>query len=214
MQSLLLLLLLLLLEVLLLLLLLLLLLCCCCCSSCSCSLFFVPCSLFLFLSLSASINPVLRFVLADIRRLRDQVLGRLVLCGSNRNICCSLLRSWQQPPDQPTSSYSPPRFRCGEPLAETPSLLNCKTRSNSHSVVLVDTSQCRGTPSPFPLFWANRPPWKNHTTLPANRHHACRPQCGRTQRADSERPPFHVCWCSQSARASHELYHRTGSQEL
>ena len=64
-----------------------------------------------------------------------------------------------------TTSVNPelqsPRFRCGEPLAKTPFLLNYKTRSNSHSVALEDTSTSTVTLSPAPLFWANRPPWKN-----------------------------------------------------
>ena len=141
------------------------------------------------ISAAAAIDPVLRSVLADICTM-TQVPSSLPTwttgtCGSHRTVHWIFLLSSQQPPDQSTLSHSPPRFRCGEHLAKTPSLMNCTTRSNSHSVVPEDTSKSMVTLSPALLFWANKPPWKNQTTLPANRHHACRPQCGRAQRADS-----------------------------
>ena len=42
------------------------------------------------------------------------------ICGSNRSTYCRHSLLSQQPPDQSTLHCSPPRYRCGEPLARTP----------------------------------------------------------------------------------------------
>ena len=80
--------------------------------------------------------------------------------GSSRSTCYKLLFSLQQPPDQSTLNYSPPKFSFGGPLVKTPSLLSHKTKSNSHSVVLEDIFRSAVTLNPAALFWANKPPWK------------------------------------------------------
>ena len=80
--------------------------------------------------------------------------------------------SWHQPPDQ-SLNYSPPRFRCGEPLARTPFLLTTRQRSNSHSVVLEDTSKSTVTLELLPSCWVNRLLWKKTRLRFQNRHHAC-----------------------------------------
>ena len=48
--------------------------------------------------------------------------------GSGRSACYKHLPSLQQPPDQSTLNSSPPRFRCGEPLAKTPPELQDKIK--------------------------------------------------------------------------------------
>ena len=95
-------------------------------------------------------------------------------------------------------------------LLDTFALMTAATRSVNlelHDKVKPILS-CLGGPSPIVL-GVQASMKKTNTTFPANRHHPCRPQCARTQRADGERPPFHVRWCSQSARAPHELCPRT-----
>ena len=110
-------------------------------------------------------------------------------------------------------SHSPPRVRCGQHLAETLSLPERQDKDTLSC--LGGHLQNQGDIEPSPVVLGEQASREtNQTTLPANRHHACRPQCTRTQRADGERPPFHVRWCSQSAHASHELCPRTGSQDL
>ena len=81
-------------------------------------------------------------------------------CGSNRNASYRKLLLSQQPPDQSTLLYSPPRHRCGEPLARTPFHPTSKTRSRSHSVVWEDTYKYTETLSPALLFWVSRPLWR------------------------------------------------------
>ena len=49
-------------------------------------------------------------------------------CGSNRRTYCRQSLLSQQPPDQPTLPYSPPRHKCGELLAKTPCHLSSKTQ--------------------------------------------------------------------------------------
>ena len=75
-------------------------------------------------------------------------------CGSNRSTCCRHLSSWQQPPDQSTLNCSPPRFSCPDP----------NSHELQYKVKLTLTLSWR-TLSPAPLYWATKPPWKNHTTL-------------------------------------------------
>ena len=78
-------------------------------------------------------------------------------CGSNRSTYCRQLLPSQQPPDQSTLPYSPPRHRS---LAGTPFHLSSKTRSRSHSVALVDIYKFMATSSPALLLWESRPPWR------------------------------------------------------
>ena len=49
-------------------------------------------------------------------------------CASNRRAYCRQSLLSQQPPDQSTLPYSPPRHRCGELLARTPFHLSLKTQ--------------------------------------------------------------------------------------
>ena len=81
-------------------------------------------------------------------------------CGSNHSTYNKQSLSSQQPPDQSTLPYSPPRHRCGEPLARTPFHLSSKTWSHSHSTVRVDIFNFMATLSPALLFCESRPPWR------------------------------------------------------
>ena len=82
-------------------------------------------------------------------------------CGSNRSTYCRQSLSSQQPPDQSTLLYSPPRHRCGEPLARTSFHLSSKTRSHSHSAAWVSIFKFMATSSPALMFWESRPPWRD-----------------------------------------------------
>ena len=83
-------------------------------------------------------------------------------CGSNRSAYYRQSLSSQQPPDQSTLHYSPPRNKSGEALATTPFLLSSKTRSHSHSAAWEDIYKSMETLSPALSFWVSRPPWRKH----------------------------------------------------
>ena len=122
---------------------------------------------------SAAIDPILRSVLADICRQFDssaKLFAYLVIgtFGSSRSTCHKYLSSLQQPPEQSTLNSSPPRFRYGEPPTKTPFLLNYKTNSERHSVVLEDISKSTVTSSPVLVFWANTPRFQRIATTLAD----------------------------------------------
>ena len=70
------------------------------------------------------------------------------ICGSNLSTCHKHLHSSQLQPDQSTSSFSPPKFRSGEPPATTQFLLSYKTRSDSHSAVREGVYKSTATSNP------------------------------------------------------------------
>ena len=69
-------------------------------------------------------------------------------CGSNHSTFYRQSLSSQQPPDL---LYSPPRHKCGKPLAMTPFHLSSKTRSHSHSTAWEDIYKSMETLSPAPV---------------------------------------------------------------
>ena len=113
--------------------------------------------------LSAAIDPVLGrfwqtsagYTIQVPSSLRTWTSGT---CGSNRSAYCGQSLLSLLPPDQSTLPCSPPRHRCGEPLARTPIHLSSKTRSNSHSAVWLDIFKFMATLSPALSFWESRSP--------------------------------------------------------
>ena len=142
---------------------------------------------------SAAIDPVLRYVLADICKQLDSGAKLSAYLDDYLWIKLAVAKS-----------------RCGEHFVQTPFRKNT-TRSNSHSDVLEDMFTSRVTSSPAPFSMVNRPPWRAVST---HCLHACGAQCRRTRRADCRRPPLFVCWCSQPTRAPHELCSGTRSQDV
>ena len=72
-------------------------------------------------------------------------------CGSNRSTHCRQSLLSQQPPDQSTLPYSPPRHRCGELLARTPCHLSSKTQVTLTLSCLGGHLQIHGYIEPSPV---------------------------------------------------------------
>ena len=114
---------------------------------------------------SAAVDLVLRYPLAHICRLHDpgaKIFAHLddwYLWIKPQNLV-QTVAIIAEAPDQSTWPYSPPRHRCGEPLARTPFHLSFKTKSNSHSAVWEDIFKLMATSNPALLFWDSRPPWR------------------------------------------------------
>ena len=108
------------------------------------------------------------------------------ICGSNLSACCQYLLSSQLQPDQSISSFSPPKYRFGGPLARTqPPELQDKVRLTLSC--LGRHLQIHGNIEPSPVVLGEQASMENPTQrFQRNCHYICRPQRRRTQCSVSE----------------------------